>query len=132
MSLYIPNLVLPPDDRQALVLCIRHDGTILDRWGNQINTKAIETPILWMKDSWMDLRDATEYGRITAAHLAAHRPTCTITLYPDPETGLIRGRYIPCIRISDNMVGVWDTCKGEFIRIEGATSSVDKEKEQST
>lgn len=42
MSLYIPNLILPPDDRQDFVLCIQHDGTVLDPWGNLLNTKAIE------------------------------------------------------------------------------------------
>ena len=44
MSILINGCILPPDDRMDLVLCIQHDGTVLDPWGNQINTKAIELP----------------------------------------------------------------------------------------
>lgn len=44
MSILIPNCILPPDDRMDLVLCIQHDGTVLDPWGNQIDTKAVELP----------------------------------------------------------------------------------------
>lgn len=43
MSIYIPNMILPPDDRQDLVICIQHDGAVLDPWGNRIG-KAIEVP----------------------------------------------------------------------------------------
>ena len=43
MSIYISGMILPPDDRQDLVICIQHDGTVLDPWGNLIG-KAIEVP----------------------------------------------------------------------------------------
>lgn len=44
MSLYLSKLILPPDDKQDLVLFIRYDGTVFDPWGNRIDTKAIEVP----------------------------------------------------------------------------------------
>ena len=44
MSILITNCILPPDDKMELILCIQHDGTVLDPWGNQIDTKAIELP----------------------------------------------------------------------------------------
>ena len=44
MSLYLPNLILPPDEHQDLVLCISHDGTVRDPYGNQIQTTAYQLP----------------------------------------------------------------------------------------
>ena len=44
MGIYIPDVKLPPDDDWILVLCIQHDGTVLDPYGNQLDGKAIELP----------------------------------------------------------------------------------------
>lgn len=44
MSIYISNLIMPPDDKKDLIIRIKHDGTVLDPWWNLYNTKAIEVP----------------------------------------------------------------------------------------
>ena len=43
MSILIRGVSLPPDDKMDLVLCIRHDGTVLNPWGTALG-KAIELP----------------------------------------------------------------------------------------
>ena len=43
MSILIPGVSLPPDDKMDLVLCIRHDGTVFSPWGTVLG-KAIELP----------------------------------------------------------------------------------------
>lgn len=43
MSVHIPDVKLPPDDKMDLVLCIRHDGTVFNPWGMELG-KAIELP----------------------------------------------------------------------------------------
>ena len=81
MSIVIPGCILPPDDRMDLVLCIQHDGTVLDPWGNQINTKAIELPphaeiidydSLIPDSEWSDYEDG-----YTAYSMNAIRAACT-------------------------------------------------------
>ena len=43
MSILIPGVSLPPDDKMDLVLCIRHDGTVFNPWETVLG-KAIELP----------------------------------------------------------------------------------------
>lgn len=57
MSILIKGVSLPPDDRMVFVLCIRHDGTVLNPWGTEIG-KAIELPPHgWLIDADVLLKD---------------------------------------------------------------------------
>ena len=45
MSLYIPDIKLPPDGTFDLFISINHEGIVRDPWGNLITDgKAIEVP----------------------------------------------------------------------------------------
>ena len=50
----------------------------------------------------------------------------TITFIPDKGTGTIFGRFVPCRRDVDGVIGLWDTMENCFCETPGATSTLNR------
>lgn len=50
----------------------------------------------------------------------------TITFIPDKETETLFGRFVPCRRDVDGVVGLWDTMENCFYETPGAASSLER------
>lgn len=49
-----------------------------------------------------------------------------ITFIPDKGTGTIFGRFVPCRRDVDGVVGLWDMIENCFYETPGATSTLNR------